>query len=453
MAINNSSIVRISTSCLLYERLSGSICEWLSKRLAADRRGQHTTQLTAIDSVLQRILLQLEAERNSLNNPDTGVVYDNCERFDRRTVWLERLWRYFQRRFDQREDDQYGGVLHVADELVWSWYSRPIQKATALGLRTGLAPVPIPFIDTQYSPEAFPTELVPPDLKDEGEATSLLREHLNRMPTPVVRMTPSCVVAPWLAAYLAHEVGHHLQYDLLPQRKLVLQFRELIESAVRAQTGSASEAQKWGSWSREIFADMFSVFCMGPWAVWAIAELEFKSAASLNEERSQYPAPAMRLALLAEACNGLTGDESGTAALRGKLQLQASQTRQAVLDAALGVLPGIQRTLANFCDVNLTQFNRQVAIWQQVFERKDDQAPQPDIENAPYLTGAALAYWETIAGTERQHLAAACQDLGTRYIRKVSEGAPDDGPRSAEREEDVDSLTQDIVDTIWEETR
>jgi len=454
MTSGTSRLVRLSTSELLFQKLNSSISAWTQRRFQADSRGQHNTQLTAISSILQRILTQLDNERKVLDNTDLGALYEACERFDRRTIWLERLWRFFQRRFDQREEDGCRGVLRVADEVVWSYYSRPIQRATALGLRTGPAPAPVPFIEPQYSPEAFPTELVPADLKDEGEATSLLKEHLNKMPVPVVRMAPSCVVAPWLVVYLAHEVGHHLQYDLLPQRALVVEFRQLVEAAVVKQTGSTEEAKKWGGWSKEVFADMFSVISMGPWAVWAMAELEFKSAKYLDEERDAYPSPAMRLALLAEACDRVTGSRSGTEALRDLIVPEASPLRTAVLDAALGVLPGLGTTLESFYAADSPAFTREVAQWQTLLEERDDRDPQPSVENAPVLTGAALATWETVAAkTPRDILAAAGLDLGTRYNAKVAAGAPDDGPRGGTEEVEVERLAESMLDAIWQETR
>lgn len=454
MAGTHSSLVRVSTSELLFQHLRTGISDWLEKRFKADTRGQHATQLSAVSSLFQRILCQLETERKGLDNIDAGVSYENCQRFDRRTVWLERLWRFFERRFDQREDGECRAVLRVADEFVWSCYSRPMQRAAALGLRTGPAPAPVPFIEPQYAPEAFPTELVPPDLKDEGEATSLLKEYLNKMPTPVVRMTPSCVVAPWLVVYLAHEMGHHLQYDLLPQRKLVAGFRQVIESAVKEETKSDDEAQKWGGWSKEIFADLFSVVAMGRWAVWAMAELEFKSAKYLDEERDAYPSPAMRLALLADACDRVTGTGSGTSALCNLLKPEVNSTRRTVLNAIVGVLPGLGMTLADFCSADLPGFAREVAVWQSVFEVKDNREPPPQVENAPVLTGAALAAWEKVAAnTARDDLAAACRDLGERYTGKVAAGAPEDGPRGGDEKADVDTLSQTILDKIWQETR
>jgi hypothetical protein len=342
----------------------------------------------------------------------------------------------------------------VADEMIWSLYSRPIDKAMRRGLRSGPAPAPVAFIEEQYSPEAFPSEMVPPDLKDESEATNLLKDHLNRMPVPIVRMTPACVELPWLVVYLAHETGHHLQFDLLPQRRLVSEFRQVIESAVRAKTASDDAAKKWGSWSKEIFADIFSVIAMGPWAVWAMVELDFKSQQRLNEERDGYPPPSMRLALLAEACDRLTGTVSGTKALRGLFQPEESALRAAVLDAALGVLPGLGGTLSDFWGGIPSTLSQDVAVWHNVLYEKEARDPQPDLKNARVLTAAAMTTWEKLAGeTAREALTQSCSELGARYVGKVAAGAPDDGPRGGTEEADVQALTQNIVNMIWEETR
>jgi hypothetical protein len=454
MAGGAGNAVRVATSALLFQRVSGGISDWLDKRRKADSRGQHTTQLTAIGAVLGRILAQLEQEQKGLTNSDVGALYEACHRFDRRTVWLERLWRFFQSRFDQREDPERAAVLGVADELVWSLYSGPVQKATLLGLRSGPSPAPVAFIEAQYSPEAYPTEVVPPDLKDEGEATSLLKEHLNKMPAPVVRMAPACVAAPWLVVYLAHEVGHHLQYDLLPQRKLVTEFRQVVETAVEQNTGSSSEAKLWGGWSKEIFADLFSVMAVGKAAVWAMGEMEFTAAKGLDEERTGYPPPGTRLALLAEACDRVTGTASGTAALSGLFTPPQSAVRQAVLDAALGPLPGLGTSLAKFCTVSVPAFEQEVAVWQDVFKNQGARDPAPHIANAPVLTGAAVGQWQAIAATTaREKLTAACGALESQYVTKVAAGAPDDGPRGSEEEPDVETLAGDILDRIWQETR
>jgi hypothetical protein len=245
-----------------------------------------------------------------------------------------------------------------------------------------------------------------------------------------------------------------LQYDLLPGRKLVTEFRQVVEAAVMQNTGSPAEATKWGGWSKEIFADLFSVMAVGKAAVWAMGEMEFTTAKGLNEERTGYPPAGTRMALLAEACDRVTGTTSGTAALAGLFTPPPSPVRQAVLDAALGTLPGLGTSLAKFCTVNVPAFEKEVAMWQDVFKNHDARDPEPHIANAPVLTGAAVGQWQTIAaGTAREKLTAACCALESQYVAKVAAGAPDDGPRGSEEEPDVETLAGDILDKIWQETR
>jgi hypothetical protein len=73
------------------------------------------------------------------------------------------------------------------------------ERAQVLGLKINRGPAPLPFLESRYSPEAYPAELVPPDLKSEVEVT-FLGEYLNRMPVPVVRLPPTCLKAPWSGA-------------------------------------------------------------------------------------------------------------------------------------------------------------------------------------------------------------------------------------------------------------
>ena len=455
MAVGQGNPVRVATSELLFQRVIDGIRAWQVKRAKADPRRQHATQLAAVGAVLGRIRGELEKEKKDLSSGEAGAQYEACQRFDRRTVWLEQVWRFFQQRFDQRDNPEYAAVLGVADELVWSLYSPALQKAVLLKLRPPPAPAPLPFIEALYSPAAFPTEIVPPDLKGEGEAVSLLREHLNRMPAPVVRMAPAYVAAPWLVVYLAHEVGHHLQYDLLPERKLVTGFQQVVEAAVKRKTGSDREARRWGSWSREIFADLFSAVAMGKWAVWAMGQMVYTSAANLDrDDQNGYPPARVRLSLLAEFCDRIGGNTGGTKELARFFAPDADPVRRAVLDAALGTLPGLETSLAKFCAVDVSAFERDVAIWRKNLEEDAAQDPAQDISNAPVLTAAALGRWQTIAAANTgDQLVTAGRKLKSQLVAKVEAGAPDDGPRAGGDEANVGGLADQILNRIWEGTR
>jgi hypothetical protein len=447
--------VRRATSDLLYTRLDDGITNWLKLRRAADERRQHATQFAAIETLLRKILDELETERKKAPSPTPGVQFAAQDRLERRITWAERLWQFFRVKLDQRDsaDKAQRATLKAADELVWSCYSIPIQRATALGLRTGSAPAPIPFIEAQYAPEAFPSELVPPDLKNESEAVSLLQAHLNRMPVPVVRLTPSCVACPWWLVYIAHEVGHHVQYDLLPNKQLVDAFGDALKDTVKKTSGSDTLAAQWRRWSKEIFADIFSVICMGRWAVYAMAELEINSDDRMAAERDAYPSPQTRLSLLAEACDRLTKSKAGTDALSGLVKIPNDPVRTAVLETALGSLPGLGMTLESFYPVDRAAVNKNIEIWKDRFVKEDNQQPAAGIDNATALTGGALAAWEDIvAATKQDALAKAAATLGTLYTTAVISGAPE-GDRAGIEVIPVDDLAGETLREIWKETQ
>jgi hypothetical protein len=424
-------------------------------RRDADERRQHATQFAAIETLLRKILAELETERKKAPSPTPGVQFAAQDRLERRITWAERLWQFFRVKLDQRDsaDKAQRAMLKAADELVWSCYSIPIQRATALGLRTGPAPAPIPFIEAQYAPEAFPSELVPPDLKNESEAVSLLQAHLNRMPVPVVRLTPTCVACPWWLVYIAHEVGHHVQYDLLPNKQLVDAFGDALKDTVKKTSGSDTRAAQWRRWSKEIFADIFSVICMGRWAVYAMAELEINSDDKMTDERDAYPSPQTRLSLLAEACDRLTGSKAGTDALSGLVKIPHDPVRTAVLDTALGSLPGLGMTLESFYPVDRATVNKNIEIWKDRFVKEDNQQPAASIDNATALTGGALAAWEDIvAATKQDSLAKAAATLGTLYTTAVISGAPEED-RAGVEEILVDDLAGETLREIWKRTQ
>jgi hypothetical protein len=447
--------VRRATSDLLYTRLKDGITSWLKLRRDDDERRQHATQLTAIETLLSKILDELDSERKKSPEPTPGAQFAAQDRLERRITWTDRLWQFFRVKFDQRdgEDKAQRATLKSADELVWSCYSVPIQRATAFGLRNGPAPAPIPFIEAQFAPEAFPSELVPPDLKSEIEAVSLLKEHLNRMPVPVVRLTPACVACPWWLVYIAHEVGHHVQYDLLPNKQLVDAFGDALKDAVKKTSGSDTLAAQWRRWSKEIFADIFSVICMGRWAVYAMVELEISSDDKMTEERDAYPSPQTRLALLAEACDRVTNSKVGTDALSGLVTIPNDSLRTAVLDTALGSLPGLGMTLESFYPIDRVTVNTNIEIWRDRFVKGNNQQPAPGIDNATALTGGALAAWEDIvAKTKQDDLPKAAASLGTLYTTAMIGGAPE-GERAGVEEIPVDDLADEALREIWKQTQ
>ncbi|HET9897051.1 MAG TPA: hypothetical protein VFQ44_19120 [Streptosporangiaceae bacterium] len=268
-------------------RLDGEHGKWMARRWGAPEAGTYRSQLNAIDAVVRAGLDQLGAWLGEVDlSSPLGDVYEACRTFDLRLLWLRRVRDFFTEKFDQR-DGELADVIHAADELVWSCYHLVLERARELaGIRAGT--LPLPFIEPRYSPTTFPADLVPAGLRSEIDEP-FLTEHLNRLPVPIVRLQPACVSGPWWLLYAAHEVGHSVQFDLAGKRALVDGYQQLVTQAVSDAGGEAGDAARWGTWSKEIFADIFSVLMMGPWAIWAMVELELQSEAAMGEHRELRP--------------------------------------------------------------------------------------------------------------------------------------------------------------------
>lgn len=444
--------VRRCHSKLGAERISREIRSWFNSQRRLDRRRLHATQLSAIEVMLTALEQRLASDFEAIERCDElESLFEECAAFDRRVVWLERIWRFFQSKFDQRQTS-FGDVLAAADEVVWSCYSQVFERAEALGVPLRRGPAPLPFIESRYSPEAFPSELVPPDLKSEIE-TWLLRDFLNQMPISVVRLPPICCSAPWWLVFLAHEVGHHVQYDLLPKRQLVATYREAIEGAVRKQTGSDPEALRWGSWSKEIFADVFSVLCMGQWAVRAMVELEMRSPDGMVLERSGYPPARTRLILLALTADRLSRSNVGADVLSDFMPVERDATVEAVIDAALGKLPGLNHSLPELFDFDPNIFIETIPAWREKLIEQSEDVPNAELKSARVLVGAALSAWDHVAGREQDKaLGPAVQDLAKRTISTIIASAVE-GERAASEEIDTYEIAKALTAAAWGATR
>jgi hypothetical protein len=300
--------VRLEQTAQMLDLVHAEVAAWVADRRRKDQVQQYHTQLNALETALSDCLRELRREFGTIGSGRSdGEVFQACRAFEGRATLLRRLSAYFERRFAQRDDPSLGPVLAAADEVVWSCYVEAFHNADA-----GAAPrgtTPLPCIELELSPAAVVRDSPPGELRHEG-TDELLGRHLAMLPVPVVRLPATIVHAPWWLVYLGHEVGHHLQHDLVPEWGLVGAFNALL-----ARTAGADGA-RWRPWGEEVFADICSVLAVGPWAVWAMVELELANdQAMLATDRPSYPPPAVRLALLAAVAGRLGLD--GRAALRG----------------------------------------------------------------------------------------------------------------------------------------
>lgn len=461
---------RIARSQVELERLRDEHKTWLAHRRTQPSTDLHATpdaeryktQLSAVSALIESGVQQLAAGLGSLDPAlSEGAIYEACRTFDLRLLWLRRVWDFFREKFDQRDGDL-ADTLRAADEIVWSCYRQVFDRARQIAPQLTPGPAPLPFIEPRYAPSTFPADLVPAGLQSEIDKP-FLREHLNRLPVPVVRLQPACVSGPWWLVYAAHEVGHNIQYDLLEGKAMVGQYQELVGNAVRAERGDAADVTRWRRWSREIFADVYSVFMTGPWAVWAMTDLELQTDSAMLQRRELYPSAVVRLALLAASAGALGLDTRF--ALRG-IDPQQIAARSAevsrdmafvepVVRASLGPLPSIEVTLTRLCrfraaDFQLTgggQRTRVDTLRGKLARATDlDRAADGDgsLDGPRLAVSASLAAWSaamaTADDTARKRLAARSRSL----IR--SSGPP--GTRASSTRADLTGVAADVVSSL-----
>ena len=237
-----------------------------------------------LESQLCHMLGEIETSLGGIPlTPPQWQTYSDCRKAERRLLWVRRIWEYFRHKFDQRES-ALKETLAAADEVIWSCYVEPFRETNR-----PLMPVPLPFVASFYSPTAVPRDEPPQDLRTDVDA-EFFRTMLNEMPIPVVALPPNCVEEPWRLAYLAHEVGHHVQADFLPNGGLIDEFAAIL---------TAHGGERWTPWGQEIFADLYSLLAIGHWALWALTELVWAPSVNMLDDTSgRYPAPLVRLLLM-----------------------------------------------------------------------------------------------------------------------------------------------------------
>jgi hypothetical protein len=455
---NSISLARVQRTRIELHRLRTDHEAWISRQREKPEAERYKTQLEAIDRLIDRSADRLRTELKSLDlSVSQAAIYEACRTFDLRILWLRRVWQFFREKLDQRDTDL-GDVLRAADEIVWSCYQQVFERARQIAPELKAGASPLPFIESRYSPSTFPADLVPSGLQSEIDRP-FLRENLNRLPVPVVRLQPSCVTGPWWLVYAAHEVGHNVHYDLLEGKALVDAYQELVERTVRDAKGNEADASRWGGWSREIFADVFSVLMMGPWAVWAMVELELQGDEGMVARREQYPSAVVRLELLAATADAVGLD--GRSALRGLRPREVAArsvgaTRDlefvdAVVAASLGVLPGTSVKLARLCNFRLSDFqsteNREwgrVEALRATLVTGGMPVLEPALESPRLAASGSLAAWSSLMGAADEHRRSSLAEQSLRLIK--DSGPP--GTRASGAQLDATAAAVDVASAL-----
>lgn len=240
-----------------------------------------------LDAMFDAIGRELDAERD---NCHSGRAYERCAELDESTAVAARLFSWYATKYDQRRDSAAASVLHAADELVRSCWSEPFSQV-------GRTPPtgPLAYLDDRFDAFATPRISVPSDLRAPKDAP--VAGFLRELPIPAIALPDYAARQAWWLALAAHETGHHVQKDLMPDLERIT--RERVAEAVDPGDGAL-----WGGWGLEMFADAYSAAMIGEAAEWAIEELQYSTPATmfrLARAGSRYPPPVVRLAVL-EAC-------------------------------------------------------------------------------------------------------------------------------------------------------
>ena len=306
-----SAVLRRERAQRAVDRLAAEIERWLA---GWSERPEQTSQLQRLGKTL-RALLALLKQRADAIEPTTGFA--EARAVDADLAVVERVWRHYADRLDQRRDPRLAPTLRAADDVIWACTTaaRDLVGAGA----PSVMPLPLAYVEPAYSPTAIPRSKPPADLQSSDRAFARI---LAFLPVPLIGLPTSVVDEPWWLVLIAHEVGHHVQYDLEPAAALLDRTADLLAAA------GGPDAAIWRRWREEVFADAFAIATCGPAALAATIELEWGEPAAMLALRGSYPPVLIRLALMS--------------ALAATLKLGGALT----LDDLLPPLPDALRPLA-----------------------------------------------------------------------------------------------------------
>lgn len=438
--------VRQEQTLFALEALQEQIPAWINgqRKRDADERGvyigKHETQLRALESVLTGALDVLAEQTRQLDSSlDPGSFYERCRHLDEAVLWIERLWDYYRRKLDQRDEDRWRAVLLAADEVVWSCYRQVFTHPAVQTRDIAQGPTPLAYVEPFFSPAAMQrNQRLRGTLAPEGTSVDGLEAFLKTLPIPLLRLPPWCVSAPWWLVYVGHEVGHFVQDAL----GLIGPFRQRMEDACRTarETGPENgltndDIRRWGVWGEEIFADVFSVLMMGPWALWAIIEVEWSPPSTMTQRRGSYPAPVVRLALMARLAQELDLDPEpplrglDLAAIAGTHPLMARDLGVVpyAVEAALQPLPDGLGKLRDLCGYNPGDFlakTHSTRWWADALQWTQPPLPSRQLQTARLIAGGAVGAWsDLIEETPADDRPAAAQRLAARTCATLQASA------------------------------
>lgn len=456
--------LRVEQTQWLFGDLELRLDGWVASRRAADvdleghHAGRQRSQLAAVEGLVRGGRAALAHQLETLADTDPDAVFAESWRSTLALAWLDRVWRFFRLKLDQR-DGTLAPLLRAADEVVWSCWraakpNRFEARLHALGRAT--PPPPLAYVEPWFSPAALPgTAQLTGELCPDTLLPPSVEPLVRALPVPLLRLPPWCVGAPWWLVFVAHEVGHHWQHSL----GLVAAFRALVETAAGAAGAGADDVERWGRWSDEVFADLTSVLLLGPWALWALVEVVREPAANMARRKPTYPPTLARLRIVAGALEQLGCDPRP--ALRG-VELSAPQGAPASLTLDLAVaervaalcqaeLPEPLGRFDRLCDFDAAVFKKsgEIEDWRRELLGGAEIEPPRHVETARRLIAGSVAAWATIAASEKEGeaLRHVAERLAERTLAALAACAPE-GDRAGDEEIDTTDSGRALADAL-----
>jgi len=359
--------------------LRDEVMSWVDRRRREEALRRFSNHLDAIAIVFPRMLdgILSALDRASLLG-SSGEVYERCRSLDDSLVTVRRAYEWYATKYDQRLDCRLASGLRAADEIVRScWHS-------AFELRGMASPAgPLPYFDARFDSNATSRRAVPIQIKAPADAP--FSDLVDALPIPVTALPLWATAEPWWLVLAVHETGHHVQADL----GLDNQIRTVL-------------APGWAGWSRELFADTFSVLMVGAAAIKPVQELEHATPRRMMaapEPGDLYPPPLVRLAILGELA-GLPRIDAGEFAWIPKADEMAATALAPYFDAIPATCAALLKVLK---DLRPAWDTQRVAVWQHRLRTKDPVLTGLGTRAAArYLIAAGVMAYAGTTADERQ---------------------------------------------------
>ncbi|MBI1332723.1 MAG: hypothetical protein GC165_07565 [Armatimonadetes bacterium] len=263
--------------------LKDEIQSWLESAMVSDVRQQYQTQLAALGRSLEVAVDQIQ-ERIVADKP-AGQVFKAAVAEERYLLWIRAIWDPFRVAFEQRTSGDASTTLKLADELVWACFY-PFAERAGTRRSAPLATIAnvAPCIRPSDMTRNFVNASLPAELQDR------VNQVLKSLPMAILYLPPTVVASPWQLCLVAHEVGHEIQHIWADEngQSMVQTFQAELTDLAGAD---------WNNRGQEVFADLYSVHCIGPAAAYTLFDFVFGEADDMQKGDAKYPPAIVRIQL------------------------------------------------------------------------------------------------------------------------------------------------------------